>query len=134
MKVDQSYVKEVLNAFLDSPRAFVWVDDILKRGIEMDDRFLFHMQILEDQGLVECLDKRSDLGYEINLGGAFTWQSRPLRLTAAGHELAEAMNRREIWEILKGEFTDASLSTLKAAATTLLVGFAKKQIGKYVEL
>lgn len=92
------------------------------------------MQILEDQEFIECLDKVSDLGYEINLGGNFKWNSRPLGLTASGHEFLEAINRPEIWEVLKAEFKDASLSTLKSAAGTLLSAFAKKQLGKYLEL
>ena len=133
MKIDQEYLKRVLNAFIDSPRSFVWVADIMETGIDLDDRFLFHMQILEDQGFVECLDKKSELGYEITLGGDFEWKSRPLRLTAAGHEFAEALNRPEIWEVLKGEFKDASLSTLRSAAKILLLAFAKKQLGKYLE-
>jgi len=88
---------------------------------------LFHIQILEDQRLIECLDKKSDLGYEITLGGNFEWKSRPLRLTASGHEFTEAINRPEIWEIIKDEFKDASLSTLKSTATTLLIAFAKNR-------
>ncbi|MDH3387646.1 MAG: DUF2513 domain-containing protein [Gammaproteobacteria bacterium] len=134
MKIDQEYLKTILNTFIDSPRSFIWVADIETNGVDVDDKFLFHMQILEDQHFVECLDKKSELGYEITLGGDFDWKSRPLRLTASGHEFVEAINRPEIWEVLKQEFKDSSLSTLKAAATSLLVAFAKKQVGKYLEL
>jgi hypothetical protein len=133
MKVDQEYLKLILNTFIASPRSFIWVADLMERGIEMDDKFLFHIQILEDQDLIEALDKKSDLGYEITLGGEYRWQSRPLRLTASGHEFVEAMNKSEIWEIIKEEFKDSSLSTIKSAATTLLKAFAKKQIDKYLE-
>jgi hypothetical protein len=134
MKIDQEYLREILNTFTESTRSFIWVKDIVEKGIEVDDKFLFHIQILEDQHFIECLDKRSDIGYEITLGGDFEWKSRPLRLTASGHEFSEAINRPEIWEILKDEFRDASLSTLKSAATSLLTAFAKKQINKYLEL
>lgn len=134
MKIDQEYLKELLNTFIESPRSFIWVEDIVKKGIELDDKFLFHIQILEDQHFIECLDKKSETGYEITLGGHFEWKSRPLRLTASGHEFSEAINRPEIWEILKGEFKDASLSTLKSAATNLLTAFAKKQLNKYLAL
>ena len=134
MKIDQEYLKEILNTFTESSRSFIWVKDILKKGIEMDDKFLFHIQILEDQHFIECLDKKSEIGYEITLGGNFEWKSRPLRLTASGHEFAEAINRPEIWKILKGEFKDASLSTLKSAASSLLIAFAKKQLNKYLEI
>lgn len=123
----------MLNTFIDSPHSFIWVSDLMDRGIEMDDKFLFHIQILEDQGFVEPLDKKSDLGYEILLGGEYRWNSRPLRLTASGHEFAEAVNKSEIWEIIKEEFKDSSLSTLKSAAATLLKAFAKKQIDKYLQ-
>lgn len=133
MKVDQEYLKLILNTFIASPRSFIWVADLMEKGIEMDDKFLFHIQILEDQDLIEALDKKSDLGYEITLGGEYRWQSRPLRLTASGHEFVEAMNKSEIWEIIKEEFKDSSLSTIKSAATTLLKAFAKKQIDKYLE-
>ena len=134
MKIDQEYLREILNTFIESPRSFIWVEAITNKGIETDDKFLFHIQILEDQHLIECLDKKSDIGYEITLGGNFEWKSRPLRLTASGHEFTEAINRPEIWEILKDEFRDASLSTLKSTATTLLIAFAKKQINKYLEI
>ncbi len=134
MKIDQEYLKALLNTFTESPRSFIWVEDIVKKGIEMDDKFLFHIQILEDQNFIECLDKKSELGYEITLGGNFQWKSRPLRLTASGHEFSEAINRPEIWEILKDEFRDASLSTLKSAATSLLIVFAKKQLNKYLDV
>ena len=133
MKIDQEYLRKILNSFIESERSFVWVADIMEQGIEIDDKFLFHMQILEDQNFIECLDKKSELGYEITLGGNFDWQSRPLRLTASGHEFVEAINRPEIWDVLKAEFKDSSLSTLKSAAQTLLLAFAKKQIGKYLE-
>jgi hypothetical protein len=134
VKIDQAYLKQLLNGFLVSERSFVWPGDLLRDGVELDDKFLFHMQILEDQRFVECLDRRPDLGYEITLGGEFTWHSRPLRLTAAGHEFVEALNRSEIWEVIKAEFQDASVATLTTAAKGLLEAFARKQIQKYLDV
>lgn len=133
MQIDQDYLREILNSFTESEKSFIWIQALVDKGIDIDDKFLFHIQILEDQGFVECLDKRSDIGYEITLGGDFRWHSRPLRLTAAGHEFTEAINRPEIWDILKQEFKDASLSTLKSAASNLLLAFARKQVSKYLE-
>jgi hypothetical protein len=133
MKIDQDYLREILNTFTESSRSFIWLENISQKGITIDDKFLFHIQILEDQHFVECLDKKSDIGYEITLGGDFRWNSRPLRLTASGHEFTEAINRPEIWDILKQEFKDASLSTLKSAASSLLLALAKKQVNKYLE-
>ena len=67
MKIDQEYLKTILNTFIESPRSFIWVEDLINNGIELDDKFLFHVQILEDQHFIECLDKKSDIGYEITL-------------------------------------------------------------------
>lgn len=133
MQIDQDYLREILNSFTESEKSFIWIQALVDKGIDIDDKFLFHIQILEDQGFVECLDKSSDIGYEITLGGDFRWHSRPLRLTATGHEFTEAINRPEIWDILRQEFRDASLSTLKSAASSLLLAFAKKQVSRYLE-
>ncbi len=134
MKIDQPYLKQMLNVFIESKNSHIWVADMADAGIEMDDKFLFHIQILEDQGFIECLDKTSDIGYEILLGGQFRWHSRPLRLTSSGHEFVEALNQAEIWNIITSEFQNSSLETLKSAASSLLKAFARKQIGKYLDL
>lgn len=133
MNIDQDYLKHLINTFRDSPRSFVDLRDFRERQIPTDDKFLFHMQLLEDRKLVECLNKDTNLGYSVALGGNFEWMSRPLRLTADGHEFAEALNRREVWEVLKSGFKDASLTTLTSAAKELLVGFIKKQVKKHFE-
>ena len=134
MKIDQPYLKQMLNVFIESKNSHIWVAEMTEAGIEMDDKFLFHIQILEDQGFIECLDKTSDIGYEIVLNGQFRWHSRPLRLTSSGHEFVEALNQAEIWNIITSEFQNSSLETLKSAASSLLKAFARKQISKYLDL
>ena len=108
MSIDQEYLKALLTIFLESRRSFVELGDFEQKGIAIDDRFLFHIQLLEDQSLIERQNKEKDLGYRIALGGNFEWISKPLRLTASGHEFAEALNRKEVWEKLKTGFKDAS--------------------------
>lgn len=61
MKIDQNYLKLILNTFVESPRAFIWVADLIERGIKVDDKFLFHIQILEGQKFIEPLDKKAIL-------------------------------------------------------------------------
>jgi hypothetical protein len=134
VKIDQDYMRQLLNTFHGSPRPFVELSDFRKNDIDVDDKFLFHMQLLEDQELVECLSKEKKLGYVIAGGGTTQWVSRPLRLTAAGHEFAEALNKQEIWKVLKTGFKDASLSTLRAASKELLEALIKKQVKKHFGL
>jgi hypothetical protein len=134
MKLDQDYLRTALGVFLDSPRSFVELSDFQKANVAVDDKFLFHMQLLEDQSFVECLNKDKNLGYIIAMGGNFEWISRPLRLSAAGHEFADALSRKEIAQILKSGFKDASLSTLKLAGTELLKAFVKTQVERHLGL
>jgi hypothetical protein len=134
VRVDQDYLRTLLGVFLDSPRSFVELSDFQKECVAIDDKFLFHMQLLEDQSFVECLNKDRKIGYVIAMGGNFEWVSRPLRLSAAGHEFADALSRKEIAQILKSGFKDASMSTLKLAATELLTAFVKTQAEKHLGL
>jgi hypothetical protein len=134
MRIDQDYLRALLGIFLDSPRSFVELCDFKNESIAIDDKFLFHMQLLEDQLFVECLNKDKKIGYVIAMGGNFEWISRPLRLSAAGHEFADALSRKEIAQILKSGFKDASMSTLKLAATELLTAFVKTQAEKHLGL
>ncbi len=134
MKVDQDYLRTVLGVFLNSPRSFAELSDFQKANVAVDDKFLFHMQLLEDQSFVECLNKDKNLGYIVAMAGNFEWISRPLRLSAAGHEFADALSRKEIAQILKSGFKDASMSTLKLAATELLKAFVKTQAEKHLGL
>ncbi len=134
MRIDQDYLRTVLCVFLESPRPFVELSDIKHANVAVDDKFLFHMQLLEDQSLVECLNKDKNLGYNISMGGNFEWISRPLRLSAAGYEFADALSRKEIAQILRTGFKDASISTLRLAATELLTAFVKTQAEKHLGL
>ncbi len=134
MKIDQDYLRSLLGVFLDSERSFVELRDFRKADIGTDDKFLFHMQLLEDQAFVECLNRDKNLGYVIAMAGNFEWHSRPMRLSAAGHEFADALNRKEIAQILKAGFKDASLSTLRLAASELFSAFVKTQAEKHFGL
>ncbi|RLB75537.1 MAG: hypothetical protein DRH24_19455 [Deltaproteobacteria bacterium] len=135
MKINQDYLKSLLNTFLESERPFAEIDDFQKMGLKIDDRFLFHMQILEDQKIIERFDKEQDigLGYSIAGSGVFQWIGTPLRLTANGHEFTDALNKTEVWEFIKTEFKDASVGTLCRVGKEMLGAFAKKQIKKYLE-
>ena len=37
MKIDQEYLREILNTFIESPRSFIGLDDLINKGIETDE-------------------------------------------------------------------------------------------------
>lgn len=115
MRVDQVYLKNLLNVFLDSDKHFVDISNFHKVNIEINDIFLFHMKILEDQGFLKAYNEENFIGYNVSLGGTFEWVSQNLRLTASGNEFAESLNKKEIYEVLTKEFKNVSVGTLSSA-------------------
>ena len=129
-----SHLKKLLNVFLDSEKHFADLSSFKENDIEIDDEFLFHMQILEDQNFIKAYNEENFLGYNVALGGNFEWFSQILRLTASGHEFADALNKKEIFEVLSKEFKNSSVATLVTVSKELMLAFAKEQAKKYFEL
>lgn len=133
MRVDQEYLKNLLNVFLDSDEHFVDLSNFKNAKINIDDTFLFHMQILEDQKFINAYNDENFIGYVVALSGKFEWVNQNLRLTSIGNEFAESLNKKEIFEILSKEFKNVSVGTLSSVSKELMISFAKKQARKYFE-
>ena len=101
---------------------------LVDADIAMDDKFLFRIQVLEDQRFIECLDRKNDISYEITLGGEFWWHSRPLRLTSLGHEFVEALNQRVGW-VAKPSNQEGTVFYELAAIRICLSNFENFQTG-----
>ncbi len=133
-KEEQQYLKRKLKVFLKSERHFTRFESIRQSGIEVEeDRFLFHFQILEDNQFITTYSNDNFMGYHIATSGRVVWTDPLLRLTAAGHEFSDALNREEIYEVLKKEFKDASVSTLASVSKQLMSAYAKKTAKKYFD-
>ncbi|HEJ7159845.1 MULTISPECIES: DUF2513 domain-containing protein [Serratia] len=129
MKIDQDYVKRLLDLFETCPIAEVNINYLNQSGINNNtDNFVFHMRILQDGGFITRCDGRPGFGMEVGLNGHRMWSCVPLRLTAKGHDFIEALHQKEVWEALKKNFKDASISTMSTVAKQLAAGFAKKKI------
>jgi hypothetical protein len=87
------------------------------------------MKILADQDFVERDDGDSGFGLIKGADGRYaSWSVLPLRLTASGHQFAEALSDKRVWSAIKHGFKDASVATLRTVALKLLEGFAQEQI------
>jgi hypothetical protein len=129
MKIDQDYLKKLLEAFEAAPTPIVDIDELEKSGIEYDtDQFVFHMGILTDQGFIERDDREPGFGLVRGIDGHMSWAAIPLRLTARGHEFIEALRNKEVWATIKHSFRDASVNTLWDVSRRLLEGYAQKKI------
>jgi hypothetical protein len=129
VRIDQDYLKRLLEACQASEKPTFDIEDLKARGVDYGDpKFEFHMKILDDQHFIEQDDGDPGFGLFKSADGFASWSVLPLRLTASGHQFIEALSNKEVWSAIKHGFKDASIETLKTVALKLLDGFAKKKI------
>lgn len=129
MKIDQDYLKRLLETCQASEKPTFDIEDLKADGFDYNDKqFEFHMAILVDQGFIEQDDGDPGFGLAKSLDGFLSWSVLPLRLTASGHQFIEALSNKEVWAAIKSGFKDASITTLKTVSLKLLEGYAKKKI------
>lgn len=134
MKIDHDYLKALLESCEASPRPIFYVRDLGGDSISyQNEKFVFHMALLVDQGLVEREDGRAGFGFMRGADGHGSWSIVPLRLTSAGHSFIETLKNKEVWATIKRDFKDASISTLMITAKKLGEGYLTKKISGLLE-
>jgi len=128
MKPDPEYLKELLTAFRDAPNPTTDIRELESAGLSLDDpRFEFHLMLLQDGGFVEGASRHGGIGLQKSADGANQWSVIPLRLTASGHQFAEAMGNNTVLQTLKKNFVGASIGTMREVAVAII----KAEIAKY---
>jgi hypothetical protein len=129
VKIDQDYLKKLLEACQASENPTFNIEDLKQAGLDYHEKqFEFHMMILTDQGFIEQDDGTPGFGLIKGIDGYLSWSVLPLRLTASGHQFIEALSNKEVWAAIKHGFMDASIATLKSVSLKLLDGYMKKKI------
>jgi uncharacterized protein DUF2513 len=129
VKIDQDYLKKLLEACQASEKPTFNIMDLKAAGFDYDEpQFEFHMKILNDQSFVELDNGDTGIGLTKSMDGFLSWSVMPLRLTASGHQFIEALENKDVWAAIKRGFKDASIDTLQSVALKLLDGFAQKKI------
>ena len=128
MKSDAEYLKKFLTAFQDAPNPTTDIRELEGAGLSIDDpKFEFHMMLLQDGGFMESESRAGGIGLSKGADGSIQWSVIPLRLTASGHEFAEAMESSKVLQTLKKGFVGASLSTMRDVA----VAISKLELAKH---
>ena len=131
MTIDIEYLKNLLEKFESSPKAFTNIIELKKNGIDHDtEEFIFHLHLLWDKGLIsaESTDIES-FGLERVGNGVPLWSVVNLRLTFAGHDFIEALKNENIWAKLKSDFKESGMTTIVDVSKTLLSEYLKKKLG-----
>ena len=128
MDIDTHYLKGLLDVFKSSKTPFTNINKIREHGFDHDDdSFLFHMQILEDKRLVRA-STGNGIGYTHTTSGETAWLTREIRLTSEGHDLASALERNEVWEIINNEFDNEGITVLVKVAIVLSENYAMEKV------
>jgi hypothetical protein len=131
MKPNADYLKTLLSAFRNAPNPTTDIEELRGAGIDYGEPiFEFHMHLLVDGGYIESELGPREFGLSRGVDGYVSWSVIPLRLTAAGHELAEGLENPKAFETVRKDFVGASLSTIKDVA----VGIIKAEISKHTGL
>jgi len=129
MKIDHEYLKNLLIAFEDSPEPDTNIRELLEAGFNYNDpKFVFHMRLLDDQGLIARTDGKPGFGLYLGADDGGSWGVLPLRLTSRGHDFIADLRQKEVWNSVKENFKDASMSTLVDVAKQLAQRYAKQKI------
>lgn len=139
MKIELEEYQEILDVFLKSPTAHITLKDL---GIdELDtvedtENFIFHMQLLVENGLISNINMETgtmkSIGLLLSRGRYDGYIAVPIRLTQDGHDFANALNEKPILDILKKEFKNAPFSFMKTTSKTLLTKYLEKKLDKFL--
>ena len=110
MKIDIEYVKNILDTIHNHDKADFTIrlfDALWGEGkIDENHKFVFHLEILHDQGFLVSTSTMSSVGIRRSGSEDYVFSIVPLRLSAKGHEYAAALNKPEVFKILKEKFNN----------------------------
>ncbi|EMI4403229.1 DUF2513 domain-containing protein [Vibrio parahaemolyticus] len=135
MKVDYEYLKLLLEAFEKAEKPYPLISEIASLSSEVDNQFVFHMEILHDQGFLQYLTRYGKSPFEPDLDEEddFSWADFNVRLTAQGYDFLSALHQKNIWNAIKGDLKENSIETIWKVAQGVASKIASTQIQKYVD-
>lgn len=136
MKHDLEFTKKILSAVEDYDKAVIPLHNLLSSELLAkgeEEKFILHVDICIDRGFLEIKNLSKKKWYSRDTGGNIHWASPSFRLTALGHDFLFSINEPKIWEVLKSNFKESSIDTIKTVAKDLAINLAKEKISKYIE-
>jgi hypothetical protein len=130
MRIDHDYIKRMIDIVLSHPSPTFTILDFENGGLSYQTpEFEFHMKLFDDQRLIEQDGGDSGFGLIKSMDGYASWSVLPLRLTSRGHDFAEAVCEKTVWEKVKKELPGVAMSSLVSFSIGLAHDFAKKRLG-----
>lgn len=121
MRIDRNFVREIFLAMQEHEDYVISSHTLMKKlgisGRELERKFMGHILILGDKGLIESFYTKYPFGFVNCVGGEYSIIDVDYRLTAQGYEMIDIFKHDEIFEKVK-EYT---LSNAVELAKELLI-------------
>ncbi|MEZ8357717.1 hypothetical protein AB6C56_18010 [Vibrio splendidus] len=131
MRNDYDYMKKILGVFLEHPLPTInWGEFVELKDFD-EHKFVHHMEILIDKGLVCSIWPDSSLNFS-RRHDSYMYPGSPIRLTADGHDFASELDRSETLKVITGRFKDEGLSAVIDVAKKLARSRIEKELEQLV--
>jgi hypothetical protein len=121
MRIDRNFVREIFLAMQEHDDYVISSHSLMKKlgvsGREQERKFMGHILILGDKGLIESFYTKYPFGFVNCVGGEYSIIDVDYRLTAQGYEMIDIFKHEEIFEKIK----DYTLSNAVELAKELLI-------------
>lgn len=91
MKIDSDFVKQIVRIMIDETDYVTSSHALMKKlrikGREAERKFMGHILLLADEGLIESLSPKYPFGFVNCVGGEYSILDVGYRLTAKGYKL-----------------------------------------------
>ncbi|WP_261859256.1 hypothetical protein [Photobacterium sanguinicancri] len=124
-------MKKLLDVFLEHPVPTVNLDDLSELKDIGEHKFVHHMEILIDKGLICSVWPDSSLNFS-RRHDKYKYPNSPIRLTADGHDFASELERPDTLKVITGRFKKEGLSVVIDVAKKLAKSRIEKELEKLV--
>ncbi len=120
MRIDRNFVREIFLAMQDYEDYVISSHTLMKKlgikGRVLERKFMGHILILGDKGLIESFYTKYPFGFVNCVGGEYSIVDVDYRMTAQGYEMIDIFKHDEIYSKVK----DYTLSNALDLARQLL--------------
>jgi hypothetical protein len=121
MRIDRNFVREIFLAMQEHEDYVISSHTLMQKlgikGRELERKFMGHILILGDKGLIESFYTKYPFGFVHCVGGEYSIVDSDYRLTAQGYEMIDIFKHDEIFSKVK----DFTLSNAVELAKHLLI-------------